>query len=116
MVRTIAEGHIRLEVTRLLNQALGPGGRLADRLPLLQVERNDQGEVTAVQTDMAQMNQVRARITQELAGLLRQYTQQGISIPAGTLTGSQILTGRGPRVPFVVEPVGDGGHPGVPLL
>ena len=48
-----------------------------------------------------------SRITQELAGLLRQYTQQGISIPAGTLTGSQILTGRGPRVPFVVEPVGD---------
>ncbi len=107
MVRTIAEGHIRLEVTRLLNQALGQEDAWQTDSPLLQVERNDQGEVTAVQTDMAQMNQVRARITQELAGLLRQYTQQGISIPAGTLTGSQILTGRGPRVPFVVEPVGD---------
>ena len=108
IARSIAEGKIRQEATRFLDQALsqqavweGAQGQL------VQIQRDETGRVTDLQTDMALLNRIRAGITQATAKAAEEFSGQQLTIPLGTLTGSQLLTGRGPRIPFVLQQAGD---------
>ena len=104
----IAAGKVRQEATRFLADALaeedawaGAEGRLVE------IQRDGEGRVTDLQTDMALLGQVRSAITRQTAQAVEAFTRQGLSIPLGTLTGSQLLTGRGPAVPLSLQQAGD---------
>lgn len=64
---------------------------------LVNIERGDSGQILAVTTDMAQMNQLKASILQRVQARLGGHMDTGV--PLGTLLGSELLHGRGPNVP-----------------
>ena len=64
---------------------------------LVHIERADSGQILAVTTDMAQMNQLKAAVLQRVQGELGEHMDTGV--PLGTLLGSELLHGRGPVVP-----------------
>ena len=68
---------------------------------LIALERDSNGKVLTITTNMAKTNEVKAQIT----SLVQQNLQQGkikSGIPLGTLLGSHLLHGRGPDVPLII--------------
>lgn len=69
---------------------------------LVTVEKNSEGQVTAVQTDVLKINMIKADISKKTASVLS-GTKREIAIPIGSLTGLDILSGRGPSIKIKVS-------------
>ncbi len=70
------------------------------------IQRDSSGNIVTVTTNMVNINQLKAKIAlaiQEELG--ERYTQTGV--PLGTLTGSDLLRGYGPKVPVRISVAGN---------
>lgn len=65
------------------------------------LEKNDAGEVTAIHSNMAQINLLSAEILDRVVGATENRTLT-VRIPAGNLSGISLLMGRGPGVPVQI--------------
>ena len=90
-------------VTAAVNDTISSGAiQYSD---LITFEKNGQGQITALETDMAAFNRVQAAIVDDVLSRLSEVSTTDLAIPLGTLTGSALLAGRGPvfrvRMQFV---------------
>lgn len=73
---------------------------------LISLEKDAEGHITALQSNMAEFNRLQSAITQDVLGRLGEVSDMDLSIPAGTLTGSALLVGRGPSITIRMQSVG----------
>jgi sporulation protein YunB len=73
---------------------------------LIQIQRDENGKVLTITTNMAKMNEVKAKVTNAVQNNLN-HGHMEVSVPLGTLFGSELLHGRGPGVPLVVTLAGN---------
>ena len=66
------------------------------------LEKNADGSITAITANTAHINALSSRIMQEIANAADSESLN-ISIPLGSLLGSNLLMGRGPRIPVRVK-------------
>lgn len=64
---------------------------------LISLEKNANGGVAALISNMAEFNRLQSAVTQDVLTRLETMSDLELSIPLGTLTGSAFLAGRGPR-------------------
>lgn len=69
---------------------------------LVELEKKDTGEIISVEANALTINQLKADITNTVLDRLEKQDVQTVRIPLGTLTGSDLLTGRGPAIPFKI--------------
>ncbi|MCI6639615.1 MAG: sporulation protein YunB [Pygmaiobacter massiliensis] len=104
VILTMAGYQARVSSILAINQAVleelekDPPGQLVT------VYQDTDGEVTAIETDTAGLNQLKARLTNAVGKKLEALPRSKISIPLGTLLGWQVLAGRGPDISFRVVP------------
>ena len=91
-------------VTAAVNDAISNGDALYT--DLISMEKGDGGSITALHSNMAQFNRLQAAITQDVLTRLDQVSDTDLIIPAGTLTGSPLLAGRGPELRVRMQSVG----------
>ena len=70
--------------------------------PLIVLEKNTAGEITAVTTDVAALNTLAGDIVHEVANATTDHDID-VSIPLGSLTGSALLLSRGPHIKVRVQ-------------
>ena len=68
---------------------------------LINLQRDADGKVQTITTNMAKTNEIKAKITDTVQKNLH-GGKINTSVPLGTLLGSRLLHGRGPDVPLVV--------------
>ena len=68
------------------------------------VSRLQDGRISAVQVDPAAVNDVSARLTLAANAAISEALPRRVGIPLGTVSGIQMLTGRGPTVWFLIQP------------
>ena len=73
---------------------------------LISFEKNNEGGITAVHSNMAAFNHLQAEILSTVLTRIGQVSARELSIPIGSLTGSALLAGRGPRITVRMESVG----------
>ena len=73
---------------------------------LISMEKDLDGKITAVHSNMAAFNRLQAQILDLILARIDQVSARELSIPVGTLTGSALLAGRGPRISVRMESVG----------
>ena len=73
---------------------------------LVSFEKDSEGHVTAVRSNMAAFNHLQAQILDTVLTRVDQVSARELSIPIGSLTGSSLLAGRGPRIKVRMESVG----------
>lgn len=73
---------------------------------LISLEKDNEGKITAVRSNMASFNRLQAQILDIILARIDQVSARELSIPIGTLTGSALLAGRGPRISVRMESVG----------
>lgn len=72
----------------------------ADYDDLVHIEKNENGNVSSITTDIKRLNLLKFRVVNRLSDEMFERTEDTIKIPLGNLTGIDFLTGRGPDVTF----------------
>lgn len=91
-------------VTEAVNDAINNGEIQYDDLITFQKDAN--GRITAFQSNMASFNRLQADITGDILQRMSGVSDTELAIPLGTLTGSALLAGRGPRFKVKMQTVG----------
>ncbi len=73
---------------------------------LVKVSKNDIGNVSSIESNMAVINRLQATITYNINNDFKNISKENITVSSGTLSGINFLYGRGPDITFKFEPVG----------
>jgi len=73
---------------------------------LITFEKDNDGRITAIYSNMAAFNRLQSKILDIILARIDQVPARELSIPVGSLTGSVLLAGRGPRISVRMESVG----------
>ncbi len=69
-----------------------------DELVILQ--RDPNGQVTALQANMVAVNELRMKILDAVSDLILELSSEEISIPLGSVVLPELFSGRGPKIPI----------------
>ena len=69
---------------------------------LVTIERNANGDVAAISTNMARINLLQTEIASYVMEKLSDQMKTSIKIPFGNLVGGTIMSGRGPDIPVKI--------------
>lgn len=78
----------------------------ADYSALVTLSTNSSGEVTSVQSNIVNINRLKARVADRVEKEIAQLSEIKIKIPIGTLSGLKLLHGKGFDVGMSVTPLG----------
>ena len=87
-----------------VNETIYSGG--VDYDQLISFEKDNEGKITAVKSNMAEFNRLQSAIIDEVLEKLSEVTTKELSVPVGTLLGSPFLAGRGPLIRVRMQSVG----------
>ena len=77
-------------VTAAVNETIYSGG--VDYDQLISFEKDNEGKITAVKSNMAEFNRLQASISDDILQRMADVSTTDLSIPIGTLTGSLAVT------------------------
>lgn len=67
---------------------------------VISIERDENGKVLAITTQMVKMNELKAKVIVEVQKELRYGGHMDIGVPIGTFFDNGFLHGRGPKIPL----------------
>ena len=108
MIQSIAQDKARSVATRIVNQAVADQltAMNLDYTDMVELDQDEQGNISAVRTKMATVNRFQAEISLAVQTAIDTYQSEKISIPFGTLIGSELFDGRGPSIPLTITMTG----------
>ena len=108
LLESLATTRVSNTVNRIISEAVDEsiqsGAIRYDQL--ITFEKDADGRITAVHSNMAACNRLQTEILDLILTRVGQVSARELSIPIGSLTGSALLAGRGPRVSVRMESVG----------
>ena len=108
ILASMATARVSNTVHRIVVEAVDDalqGGEI-DYEKLVSFEKDSEGRVTALKSNMAAFNRLQSRIADDILLRLSEVSTSTLSIPVGTLTGSSLLAGRGPAIKVKMQSVG----------
>lgn len=91
-------------VNRSVNETVFSGG--VDYDTLISFEKDAEGRITAVKSNMAEINRLQSAILDDVLTKLSETSTRELAIPIGTLSGSALFSGRGPSIKIKMQSVG----------
>ena len=73
---------------------------------LVYIDKDEKGKVTALKTNIVQINRLKAEITLRILGALESLQKTDIIIPIGDVINGELLLGRGPGLKIRITSVG----------
>ena len=105
---SMATARVSNTVNRIVVEAVNDaiqGGEI-DYGVLVEFEKDAEGHVTALKSNMAAFNRLQSRIADDILLRLSEVSTTTLAIPIGTLSGSSLLAGRGPALKVKMQSVG----------
>ena len=98
IVTRLTESRTTNRVNRIVADAVSDAvaSGQVDCSSLILFEKDSSGQVTALRSNMTEFNRLQSLISDTVLARLSQMTSSDLAIPLGTLTGSNLLAGRGP--------------------
>lgn len=108
MIKSISSSKARMITTDIVNEAIirdmkENGEYYAD---IVVFNKNKEGEITAVSADMQKINNLKSHISLLIQDNFYKLKDKKATIAFGTLTGWQLLNGKGPLVPLKISASG----------
>jgi len=101
----------QLAIAQVHNDVIKVLTETVEQMPLsyddvIVLEKAEDGQITALKSDMSTVNTYRSQLLEHLVHATGELEKRNISIPLGTLTGIDLLSGRGPGIPVKVLTIG----------
>jgi sporulation protein YunB len=115
MLQKAGEFHCRVLAARIVNNVVlnelaelaSPDASVAPVYSaFMRFTYDDSGNILSIESDMANINRFKARITELINDDISTIGQSNVDIPLGTVSGFNILYGRGPAIPVRLTPRG----------
>ena len=108
IVTRLTESRTTNRVNRIVADAVSDAvaSGQVDCSSLILFEKDSSGQVTALRSNMTEFNRLQSLISDTVLARLSQMTSSDLAIPLGTLTGSNLLAGRGPYIHVRTQSVG----------
>ena len=108
LLESLAVTRVSNTVNRIVAEAVDEAIQQGDISyeQLISFEKDTEGRVTAVHSNMAAFNRLQSRIADSILQRLSEVSTRELEIPVGTLTGSSLLAGRGPCIRIRMQAVG----------
>ncbi|WRS26266.1 sporulation protein YunB [Oscillospiraceae bacterium MB08-C2-2] len=108
VIETVAEHQARVFAVKTINDAMLEQLEADDisYSSLVDITKNDLGEITSIQTNMVAVNTLKAQVTEKVLAAVHDQEKLRVYIPIGTLLGSQLTSGLGPELEIKVIPTG----------
>ena len=108
LLTTIAATRATNAVNRIVYQAVNDAVESGEISydELISCEKDNEGKITVLRSNMAAFNRLQATILDLILKRIDQVPPRELSVSLGTLTGSPLLAGRGPRIRVRMESVG----------
>lgn len=108
MLMTVAETQIHNRVTELLEETVAQDLKQREFSydDLMYIQRDNEGKITALTTDMARMNLFRNDLVGQILKELEFMEFGEIHVPIGSLTQSELFWGKGPGIKIQTFTVG----------
>ena len=74
---------------------------------LISINLLEDGTVASMTSDIQEMNKFKTELSKAIQEKILEYQDREVSIPLGTLTGIDLLSGRGPRIRMKIELYGN---------
>ncbi|MEA5051316.1 MAG: sporulation protein YunB [Oscillospiraceae bacterium] len=106
VVRTICSSQAKILGTAAINKAvMAELERLnIDYGSLVRITTDNNGNVSVIETNAVEVNKLKSLLTDAVNDSLAAIPQQEVRVPLGTLTGIELLSGRGPRIRLRMQP------------
>ena len=108
VMRSMATARVSNLVNRIVSAAVNDAvadGEI-DYQNFVIFDKDEAGHITALRSNVAEVNRMQSRIADEILRRLTEVSTSELEIPLGTLTGSALLAGRGPRLFVRMQAVG----------
>ena len=69
---------------------------------MITVEKDAQGNVTALRTNIAEINRLKTSVLKRVDAKLQNLSMEELGVPIGSIVLPELLSGRGPRIPVRV--------------
>ncbi len=69
---------------------------------MVRIEKDEQGNVTAVQTNIEEVNRLKTTVLFRVDEKLEQLSLEKLSVPAGSVVWPELFSGKGPAIPVRV--------------
>lgn len=104
MVEELAVTRVTNQTARLINDAIDAQIRdgVVDYSNMVLLEKDDTGAVTALKTNISEMNALKTRILDTVNEEILQLNVEEIGVPIGNLLIPALFSGRGPYLPVKV--------------
>lgn len=70
---------------------------------IARLSRNEDGTVQSLEIDVYKINNLKSRISNEIAKIISSREEYQVSIPVGSFLNTPYITGIGPRIPFKMQ-------------
>ena len=108
LLQELAVARVSNSVSRIVSEAVGDaiadGSFQYDRMIAFETDR--EGRITAVKSNMTEFNRLQTVVLDEVLARISEVSTRELAIPIGSLTGSALLSGRGPRITVRMQSVG----------
>ncbi len=108
LLERMATAKVSNTVSRVVSEAVDETIRTGEiqYSDLVSFEKDMEGRITALHSNMAACNRLQSAIIDMIVARIGEVSSKELSIPIGNLTGSALLSGRGPRIQVRMESMG----------
>ena len=105
LIKSVVFSQAQTVSTNVINQVVSDElSRLdIDYSDIVDIQKDADGKILAVSTDMKKVNSLKSLIALSIQNKISAEEEQKAKIPLGTFTGTEILNGRGPKIPINVS-------------
>lgn len=105
LIKSIAENQAKISATNIINDEVLR--ELSDKSSyyseLVSIKTDNNGKILAVTTDSQKVNVLKSSVSSNIQREMPSSNPQKVAVPLGTLTGIELLTGRGPLINMKVS-------------
>jgi sporulation protein YunB len=108
LIQQLAKVRVAYLATKAINDAVDTeisSGKIKYE-DLIAFEKNSEGQITALKTNMVKVNQLKVEITNIVLDRIDAIDQSQLYIPLGNIVNGDLFSGRGPRIPIKIVPTG----------
>ena len=107
VIVSVSEARIRALTTSAVNSAIFEVMTEPTKYSeLITIQKDDAGNITLIEANAIVINNLAREMAKQTETYMEAIGEQVIKIPVGTLSGSPLLSGKGPKVTVKVVPVG----------
>ncbi len=102
--RQAVKSKVSVIISKTVYDEIKKSGVTYDRL--ISLEKDANGQITALKSNIIEINRLKSSLSLEILEQLEDIDDMDITIPMGSIFGSEILSGRGPKMHIKIMPVG----------